>query len=131
MNLFKITKAMVSAVNPMVSCSIKFNQGTTKNADFSLAPAYSAPVTLMGQIQALQYKDIMQVDGLNLQGTRRAIYLEGDVEALVRVSQQGGDVITMPDGSVWLTALVLENWNPPDGSKSGWVKVAVTLQNGS
>ncbi|WP_322030129.1 hypothetical protein [Paraburkholderia sp. J76] len=33
----------------------------------------------------------------------------------------------LPDGSLWLIALVLENWWLTDG----WCKCAVTRQNGS
>jgi hypothetical protein len=76
------------------------------------------------QVQALTGRDLQQIDGLNLQGTRRAIYIEGDIEGIVRPTQQGGDLITTPDGSIWLVAMVLETW-------PNWCKVAVTLQNGS
>ena len=84
------------------------------NTDFSL----------QAQVQALTFRDIVQIEGLNLQGTRRAIYLSGRVDGLVRSLNKGGDLITLPDGSVWLVAMVLEQW--PD-----WVKCAATLQNTS
>jgi hypothetical protein len=74
------------------------------------------------QIQALTFRDITQIESLNLQGTRRAIYFYGAVDGLVRPGGKGGDLATFPDGSVWLVAIVLESW--PD-----WCKVAATLQN--
>lgn len=131
MNLQSITAGAVSAVNPMVPCSVQVSNGTTQSADYKQVPAYKPAIILQGQIQALGYRDLMQLEGLNIQGTKRAIYLQGDVEGIVRSQNKGGDIITMPDGTIWLVMLVLENWNPPDGSNSGWVKVAVTLQDNS
>jgi len=131
MNLMTLTSGIVSAINPMVSCILQVSTGYTKSPDFKQVPSYADPVTVQGQVQSLQYRDLLQIEGLNLQGTRRAIYLQGDVEGLVRPDSKGGDLITMPDGTVWLVAIVLENWNPLDNSQSGWVKVCVTLQNKS
>jgi hypothetical protein len=45
------------------------------------------------------------------------------VDGLVRVINKGGDLITLPDGSIWLVAQVLEQF--PD-----WVSAAITLQDG-
>ena len=124
MNLHGIAGPVIAAVNPMVSVTVRISNGYATNSDGSRTPSYQTPVTVQAQIQAMTYRDLQQVDGLNLNGTRRAIYLYGAMNGVVRVSQQGGDLITTADGNVWLTALVLEQW--PD-----WVKVAVTLQNGS
>jgi hypothetical protein len=71
----------------------------------------------------------LYLDALNVQGVRRTIYLTGDVMAIVRVDQQGGDLIvfpdgTLPEGNIWLAAQVIEAW--PD-----WCRVCITLQNGS
>ena len=132
MNLQNITAGYVSAVNPMVPCSLQVSIGTTTNADYSVTPNYNAPILVMGQVQALQFRDIQQLEGLNLQGTRKAIYLQGDVEGLVRASNKGGDLITFPDGSVWLVAMVLEAWGMNAGTPNEqWCKVAATLQNGA
>jgi len=40
---------------------------------------------------------------------------------------KGGDLITEPDGTVWLVTTELEAWS----ASAGWTKVAVTQQNGS
>lgn len=81
-----------------------------------------ATLTIQGDVQALSYSDIRQVEGLNLQGTRRAIYFDGPVYGLVRPTNQGGDLITLPDGTVWLVAMVTEKW-------PNWSKAVVTQQN--
>ena len=132
MNLQSLTASAVSAVNPMVSCSLQVSTGSVTNADFSKSPSYAVPVTVMGQIQALTFSDLSQLDGLNIQGIKRAIYLQGDIEGLLRPSGKGGDLITMPDGSIWLVVIVLEAWGQNTGKTGGnWCKCAVTLQNNS
>lgn len=132
MNLHAIAGPIVAAVNPTVPVTIQFSQGSTIGADGIPVPAYSAPTPMQAQIQALTFGDLRQVDALNLDGTRRAMYLYGDVQAIVRVTQQGGDLITVTPafgafaaGSVWLVAMTLETW-----ANDGWCKVACTLQNG-
>lgn len=124
MNLNRIAAGYVSAVNLRVQLRIQQSTGYATNADGSRLPTYAPEVVAWGQVQALQYTDIMMLDRLSVQGTRRAVYLEGDWKGLVRPEQRGGDLITFPDGSVWLVAVVLEHWDD-------WVKLAVTLQDGS
>lgn len=126
MNLHAIAGPVVAVVNPFIPVTIKVSTGSTRNPDGSRTPTY-ASTTASAQVQALQFRDIAQLQGLNLQGTRRKIYLSGDFEGLVRSQNKGGDLIIFPnDGSqwansVWLVAMVLETW--PD-----WCSVAVTLQ---
>jgi hypothetical protein len=98
------------------------SRGHTTADDGTQTPAYAPPVDRWGQVQSLQYNDIMQLAGLNIQGEKRAIYIEGQLDGLVRAENKGGDLITTRDGRVWLVVLVLEHW--PD-----WTKVAVTLQD--
>lgn len=127
MNLHLLTRAAVSSVNPSLTLWIQRSTGYTTNSDGSRTPTYAAAVPVKGQVQSLTYNDLQQVSGLNLQGERRAIYLQGNWEGVARPDGRGGDLITLPDGSIWLVAQVLENW----GSTEGWVKVCVTRQNGS
>jgi hypothetical protein len=95
-------------------------------ADGTPTPTYAAPVTVPGQVQELSTRDLRQVEALNIQGTSRAVYLNGtDVSAIVRLTQRGGDLVTLQDGTVWLTTLVPEKWDV------GWTKIIITLQNGS
>ncbi len=130
MNLHSIAVGYVSAVNPLQACSVQISNGYTTNPDGTRVPAYQPAVTIQGQVQALTYKDLIQTEGLNLQGSRYAIYLYGDIEAIVRADNKGGDLITLPNGQVYLVAQVLEHWF--DGpSTSWWCKVVATLQNGS
>lgn len=125
MNLHGIVAPLIGVVNPHIALSIQVSTGSTDTDDGKQTPTYAAPVTVLGQVQALQYRDIVQMDALNLQGTRRAIYINGRVDGLVRSENKGGDLITIVGGvnaGVWLVALVAEAW--PD-----WTKALCTLQD--
>lgn len=79
----------------------------------------------MVQLQEVTFKDLRQFEVLNLQGTHRVLYVDGaQVDPIIRFTQKGGDLITLLDGSVWLTTAVLEQWD------AGWMKVSITLQDG-
>ena len=125
MNLHAIVAPCIGAVNPNVEVTIMPSTGSVTNPDGTRVPTFDS-VSAIAQVQALTYTDLRQLDGLNITGIRRAMYLYGDVEAIVRVAQQGGSLIQFAD-QTWLVVQVAENWNPMDG----WVKVLVTLQNGS
>lgn len=127
MNLSGIVGGYVAAINPWVTASIQLSQGYTTNPDGHRVPAYTPAATIQVQMQAMTYRDLMQVDGLNINGEKRAMYINGTWEGVARPDGRGGDLITLPDSSVWLVVQVLENW----GYQDGWTKVAVVRQNGS
>lgn len=126
MNLHQLARGTIRAVNPEVRLSIRVSTGNATDADFKEVPSYAAPVWVTGQVQPLMFRDIQQLDALNLQGTRRKIFINGQINGLIRPDNKGGDLITFPDDSVWLVAMVLEGW-----TTAGWCVVAATLQNGS
>ena len=83
-------------------------------------------LTVEAQIQALSASDLKQVDGLNITGVMRSVYLYGNAAGVVRVDQIGGDILVFPEipGSTsrnWLVTQVVETW-------SDWCHVIVTLQ---
>lgn len=84
-------------------------------------------MTLLAQIQAMTGGDLRHMDMLNLQGSHRAIYVSFPLSGAARVSLKGGDVVTFPDGTVWL---VNQN-QEPFFLTAGWQKVIVTLQDGA
>jgi len=126
MDLHGIVAGAINVVNPYVLGSIQISTGNIQNPDGSgeLIPTYRTMPQVPMQVQDLSFKDLHQVDALNLQGVSRSIYVRGSVDGLVRAVNKGGDIVTLPDGTVWLVCAVLEAW--PD-----WCKLAVTLQNGS
>jgi len=125
--LHNIVAPAIGVVNPNLTLKVRPSIGYLSSAGGRRTPQYGEPYELHGQVQSLTYTDLMNLNqsGLQLTGIRRAIYLSGDVEGIVRPNRQGGDLIELPDGSVWLVAYVLENY----ALTSGWVKVAATLQN--
>lgn len=123
-NLHNIVSGIISAVNPMLAGQWFLSSGYTTDENFKRAPAYSDPILIRAQVQSLTYRDLMQLDGLNLNGEKRALYVSGHLEAVLRPDSKGGDLITLDDGTKWLVAQVLENWY----HTNGWVKVAVTRQ---
>ena len=122
MNLSGLVAGAIGAINPRILGTIQVSTGNTTNADFSRTPNYRTYRNVPMQVQALSNQDLKQMEGLNLQGNMKAIYITGPVDGVVRATSKGGDLITLPDSSIWLVTIVLEDW--PD-----WTKVAVTQQN--
>ena len=125
MNLHGVVSGAISAINPMQTAVLKVSTGSTLSptGPGRPVPSYAAPVTLQAQVQDLSQRDLMHLESLNVQGSQKVIYLNGQVSGLSRPANKGGDLITL-GADTWLTTAVLEQW--PD-----WAKVAVTLQNGA
>ena len=120
MDLRGIANGVTSTVNPNQTVTVLRSTGYTIGAGRRQVPSYAAPVTGPGQIQALDANDIKQLDGLNIQGTVRAIYLRGVLAGVVRPDGTGGDLVEV-DGQTWLVVKVLEGWPT-------WTKAAIVLQ---
>ncbi len=125
MNLQSIVAPYISAVNPSLRGSWRQSNGEETFADGTRKPRYAYAEGVDIQCQALSFKDLVQVNGLNMGGVKQAFYVNGNIEGVSRPDARGGDLFKLPDGSIWLVALVLENWN----RTAGWTKVAVVLQN--
>lgn len=91
------------------------------------AIAMSSTLALLAQIQPMTKSDLMQIDGLNVNGDKKAIYLNGAIDGVVRVKLKGGDLIDLPDGQTWLVVQNLEGFD----ATAGWTKAAMVLQDGS
>lgn len=106
----------------MVWVTIQVSAGNVTQADGTQVPVYRRAVRRLGQIQPMSNRDLRQMEGVNLQGSPQSLYIQGNVDGLVRVEGKGGDLVITEDGKTWLVVQPLENW--PD-----WCKVVVTLQN--
>lgn len=87
--------------------------------------AMTTSLVMTADVQPTSFRDLQQLDGLNLGGIRWKTYLSGEVDAIVRPESKGGDLIVISSGrhqGNWLVAQILEQW--PD-----WVCAAITLQN--
>lgn len=131
MNLHTMVAGQIGAINPFVPGTIKVSSGSTTARDGKRMPTYDE-VEISAQVQALTFKDLQQLDGINLNGRRQAIYFWGQYNGVVRPDVKGGDLIVLTGGAnagTWLVAHVLEQWS--DGATPTWCKVAATLQNGA
>lgn len=124
MNLHNIVGPIVAAVNPFTKATLQISTGYTTAADGTQVPAYAPAIAVTVQRQALQYNDLVQIQGLNIQGEKAAFYVSGNWQGVVRPDRKGGDILTLADGTVWLVVQVLENWSSTDG----WAKVAAVRQ---
>ena len=119
MDLRGIANGISSTVNPNVIVSLQASTGSTIGAGLKQIPSYAAPVTGPAQIQALDGATLQHMDGLNIQGDLRTIILRGNLSAVIRANDKGGDIITIagplppalaPLVGTWLVAKVLESW---------------------
>lgn len=128
MNLHGLVAPIIGAVNPNLAVSLQISTGPgAPQADGTQTPSYAAPVTVQGQVQPLTWRDLQQLDGVNLGGVRWKIYLYGEVDGIVRPERKGGDLVTISIGrhqGVWLVVQILEQF--PD-----WCCAAIVLQNGA
>lgn len=122
LNLHGIVSGAVGTVNSNITVAYEKSTGNTPLPSGKLVPSYAAVQQIRAQMQALTWKDLQQLDGINMNGERRAIYLYGAINGVVRPAASGGDLITDGDGNIWLVVQNLEQW-------PFWCKVAVTLQN--
>jgi hypothetical protein len=124
MDLRGLANGVSSTVNPNQTVRVSRSTGYTIGAGRKQVPSYAAPVEGPGQVQALDGKDLQQLDGLNIQGTIRAIYLRGALAGVIRPDGTGGDLVETADGQTWLVVKVLESWPT-------WTKAAIVLQGGA
>jgi len=127
MNLHAIVAPAIGTVNPFVSVDIRRALPPTEADNGVLIPTYQDLGSFSAQVQALTFTDLQKLDGMNIQGTRRGVYMNGATAGVIRAEQRGGDILqfpagTLPEGDVWLCAMVLEQW-------FDWCKIAITLQN--
>jgi hypothetical protein len=124
MDLRGLANGVSSTVNPNQTVRVSRSTGYTIGAGRKQVPSYATPVEGPGQVQALDGKDLQQLDGLNVQGTIRAIYLRGALAGVIRPDGTGGDLVETADGQTWLVVKVLESWPT-------WTKAAIVLQGGA
>ena len=127
MNLNLAVGGVTASINPRLMCQYQASNGYTVGADGTQIPQYAQAISVLTQVQPLSSTDLRALDALNLQGNFRAMYVDMRWQGVNRPQVKGGDLVTEPDGTVWLITTELEAWS----ASAGWTKVAVTQQNGS
>ena len=128
MDLRGIANQVSDTVNLNIPVTVQSSTGFTTGAGLRQVPTYT-PTSGFAQVQALDNSDLKQLDGLNIQGSIRAIYFKGVLAGVVRANTQGGDLVVISAGpaippalvGTWLIVKVLESW-------PNWSKAAITLQ---
>lgn len=120
MNLRDIANAATSAINPNAPVVVYSSTGYTVGDDGTQVPTYAAAVTLQGQVQALRADELDQLNGLNLVGVVRKLYMSKKLDSVNRPEAKGGDLVII-GGKTWKVVLVFEVW--PD-----WSTVAINEQ---
>ena len=82
MDLRGISNSVSDTVNPNIPVTVQSSTGFTIGAGLRQVPTYSSTAGF-AQIQALDSSDLRQLDGLNIQGSIRAIYLRGALAGVV------------------------------------------------
>lgn len=122
MNLRGIVNGVTSGVNPNERVTVFKSIGYTIGVGAKQIPNYDVPISMLAQIQALDGKDLQQLEGLNIQGAIRSIYIRGSLSGTNRPNQTGGDIIKRKnDTETWLVVKVLETWD-------NWTKAAIVQQ---
>ena len=125
MNLRDIANRQTKAVNPNLTAQWLAYAGYTTGPSGKTTPTYAAPANLIVQAQALTKAEIQHLDAMNLSPCDRSAYVNGQVGAIDREAQTGGDLLIF-ESRTWLVTAVLEGW-----TTAGWCKVALTQQNGN
>jgi hypothetical protein len=121
MNLHGIVSGAIGAINPQEVAIIQRSNGYITDDSGRQVPSYAPLKAVRCQVQSLQYNDLMQIDGLNIQGVKRKIYVNGHLDPVIRSRREGGDLIQLPNGDTYLIVQVLEHWHD-------WSCLAVVLQ---
>jgi hypothetical protein len=125
MNLRGIVNNYTRLTNNNIQINWVQSTGYTTNAAGRRTPT-TITLTVDAQVQALTASDLKQLDGLNITGVMRTVYLYGNAAGVVRADQIGGDILRFPEiptGQIrnWVVTQVVETW-------SDWCHVIVTLQ---
>jgi hypothetical protein len=122
MNLHGMVAGAIGIVNPFIQVEIQRSTGYDTAPDGSRTPNFDR-LSGPAQVQDLSTDDLKLLAdaGINIQGIRKNVYLNGSWAGVVRAEQTGGDIFNF-NGAHWLVTMVPEAW--PD-----WCKVIVTMQS--
>lgn len=125
-NVRAAANAAIQVVNPNLEGTFYQSTGFTLNAARKQVPNYAAGVNVSMQVQAVTAGQLRHLEGLNIEGVLRSVRMWGNTQGVVRVTQQGGDLLYFPEvpmgtPRVWKVVKVVETW-------AAWAHVIVNLQ---
>lgn len=120
MNLHKIANSAIRRVNPNISAILKKYAGETIGPGRKPLPSYLPDQNVTIQLQPISRGDMQHVDGLNIQGLAKVIYVNGNYFSVQREMEQGGDIFVI-GSEQWLVVEPVELW-------SNWCRLIAVLQ---
>lgn len=125
MNLRSIANQYTQTVNPNIDVTWQKSTGYTTSSSGNRVPTTTSTV-VKGQVQAVSAETLRHIDGLNIEGLKRSVYLYGNAQGVVRPDAKGGDFLLFPQVpgapvQTWKVVQVVETW--PD-----WCHVIAVLQ---
>lgn len=120
MNLRQIANSATRSINPNIPAILKKYAGETIGPGRKPIPSYLPDQSLTIQLQPISRGDIQHVDGLNIQGLAKVIYVNGNYFSVQRELEHGGDIFVI-GSEQWLVVEPVELW--PD-----WCRLIVVLQ---
>ncbi|NTU49337.1 MAG: hypothetical protein HGA87_00315 [Desulfobulbaceae bacterium] len=127
LNLNAISGSVIQDVNPDVEAKLYRYKSYTTTSSGVRVPVYYPAETAMIQCQGvLSAPELAQIAGLNIQGVKQGVYLNGNWQGVVRADKTGGDKLEyadFPGAPVknWLIVHILESF-------SDFTKVVVAQQ---
>lgn len=120
MNLRQIANNAITSINPNISAILKKYASETIGPGRKPVPSYLPDQNVTIQLQPISRGDMQHVDGLNIQGLAKVIYVNGNYFSVQREMEQGGDIFVI-NGEQWLVVEPVELW--PD-----WCRLIAVLQ---
>ena len=121
MNLHAIAAPFAAIVTGATTATWLQSAGYTTSPAGKRTPTYNTS-TIDVRVQSVSTPELALLDGMGIQGVKRAVYASAHIAAADRKTGAGGDLLQF-NGETWLVVAVLEDWDA-----SGWCKVAVTKQ---
>ena len=110
MNLHGMASGVVKRVNPMMQCTVRPNIGSTSAPGGKRTPTYGDAIPVQAQVQQLTAADLKHMNDMNMSGITRKVWCNYILTGIDRDAGKGGDLLTLPDGTVWLVVQVMETW---------------------
>jgi len=98
MRLRQIVNPLTNTINSNIIVTLQTSAGYSIGAGQRQQPVYNPAITGLGQIQALDNSELAHLENLNIQGTLRALYMYGNLAAVMRSDSKGGDIVTIKSG---------------------------------
>lgn len=116
MSLHDLAANVIGSVNPMMTCQWKKCTGLSTAAGGKQVPSYATVTSIIAQVQQLTIAEQKHLNDMNVAGVSRKIWCDARLTGIDRASGLGGDIVTLPDGTIWLVIQVMESW--PDWSSA-------------